>query len=322
MSSHDTLSVFNNMTITIYNGVDPPQGAVKENHYKGVITFSALFNQSGVFSIVVYSYADLNGTVYATALIPVSVISPLSVFSATLTGPSSILVNRTVLYAALISNVNGISLSSSQLSGFANNSILQVWENGHIVKTLTSSLHANSTVFFSLNVSIPSNYSLLYQGSYQGSVLNSIMFVQVIGFAAVSHNLYLTLTGPSDVQKNVTTVYTVTMAISSGQKMFTPTQQQTLWLMNNATIVLFLNGVISQVLTSSIKYDTPGEFTISVRISNLSTGYSILVTVQNSTLVGSYMWGRESQSLTVVPMVKVGIEAIVGFCSLLVGLPE
>ena len=117
----------------------------------------------------------------------------------------------------------------------------------------------------------------------------------------MSHNLYLTLTGPLDVQKNNTAVYTVTMAISSGQKMFTPTQQETVWLMNNATAVLFLNGAVSQVLTSSIKYEAPGEFTISVRISNLSTGYSILVTVQNSTLLGSYMWGRESQSLTVVP---------------------
>ena len=73
MSLNNTKAVFNNMTFTIFNGIDPIQQIEKISYGAGYILINATFNQTGGFTVYIKSSANLNGYASATALIPVQV---------------------------------------------------------------------------------------------------------------------------------------------------------------------------------------------------------------------------------------------------------
>jgi hypothetical protein len=300
MNHKDTVSVFNNLTFEIFNGVDPAQSIQKLNAYSGEITFEALFNRTGTYSIVASSTADLNGKDYAHAIIPVSVINPTAIYAVTLTGSKSILVDVTMSYVALITSTEAMNISTKEMSGFTNGSTLQVMTGGHVVATLNASTHVNSTIYFAVNLTTPGNYTFIYQTAYRGTVLTSILFVRVFSSQPTSHNLIGTLTGPMDVERNATAVYTLDMLIESNGQTVIPTEQQTVWLTANTTYQVALNGAI--IATGHAAYFAPGAITITLSFANLSASYSVIVTVGNTTLIGSHIWFRGSVSpISVLP---------------------
>ena len=300
MNHKDTVSVFNNLTFEIFNGVDPAQSIQKLNAYNGEITFEALFNRTGTYSIVASSTADLNGKDYAHAIIPVSVINPTAIYAVTLTGSKSILVDVTMSYVALITSTEATNISAQEMSGFTNDSTLHVMTGGHVVATLNASTHINSTIYFAVNLTTPGNYTFVYQTAYRGTVLTSILFVRVFSSQPTSHNLIGTLTGPMDVERNATAVYTLDMLIESNGQTVVPTEQQTVWLIANTTYQVALNGAI--IATGHAAYFAPGAITITLSFGNLSAAYSVIVTVGNTTLVGSHIWFRGSVSpISVLP---------------------
>jgi hypothetical protein len=300
MNHKDTVSVFNNLTFEIFNGVDPAQSIQKLNAYSGEITFEALFNRTGTYSIVASSTADLNGKDYAHAIIPVSVINPTAIYAVTLTGSKSILVDVTMSYVALITSTEATNISAQEMSGFTNGSTLQIMTGGHAVATLNASTHVNSTIYFAVNLTTPGNYTFVYQTAYRGTVLTSILFVRVFSSQPTSHNLIGTLTGPMDVERNATAVYTLDMLIESNGQTVIPTEQQTVWLIANTTYQVALNGAI--IATGHAAYFAPGAITITLSFGNLSAAYSVIVTVGNTTLVGSHIWFRGSVSpISVLP---------------------
>ena len=301
MDHADTLSVFANLTFQTYNGVDPAQYIEKLHAYNGTITFSALFNRTGTFSILASSHADLKGgNAYAHALIPVSVVVPTAIYAATLTGSTSILTNATISYVALITSAVGTNISTQDMWGFSNASTLQVMLDAHTIATLKASTHVNSTIYFAVNITSPGNYTFVYQTSYRGTVLTSILFVRAYSSQPLSHDLVMTLTGPTSVESNSSVVYTVEMLIESNGQTLLPSISQTEWLLVNTTYQVTLDG--SVVSTGHPAYSAPGEFSIVLTFPTLSTDYSLIVTTGNTTILGSHVWARASlPSISVVP---------------------
>ncbi len=295
MNLHDTESVYNNMTFTIYNGIDPVQEVKKLNYYAGIITFSALFNQSGVFSLYIQSHADLNGSDFGTAIIPVSVNGvSASALQGSLSVPSSPTANTTAVIAESFQYLNGTSPGNSTMQSIFGNTTLKVQIGSKSIQEIRPSSMSGSTLYFSLYEPAGS-YIIVAQTNLSGAIIE----VGSIHFVPLSPGQIIIQFSGSQVQTNSSNTIVMNMFFQSNGAVYSLTEQQTKSIMHNLTVELEYNGNFYGFL--SPYYITPGMVGMDVNVTQASAHYSLNASISGTNISGILSSGKGSASFTAYP---------------------
>lgn len=277
MTSKDTWSVFNNTTITIFNGIDPVQQAVLMNHYAGVITFNATFNRTGGYSLYIGSHVVLRAYASATALVPVEVY------------PASRIVNGSImmqLSTAQTSLLNGTENFTETLGGFLNSSILAtayadsvlyVYAGSSTYLTIHPSGHSGDSVFFSHSFNATGNYSAVAQLNVSGQVLTATVSFQVEKLQTFGVGLDILILGPSTIQVNTTNTYGVSLHYLNGSLL---SASDTHIVFGNTTVEVFDANKFVEIVP--LTYYSPGILSFKLNLSTLSSSYEIYAIVTHS----------------------------------------
>jgi len=280
MTLNDTKSVYNNMTFVIYNGIDPKQAINKIGYYAGVITFNVTFNASGVYSIYIQSYANLNGNDSGTTIIPVSVIAqPTLSTSISFSGPSNALQGSTQIFTL---TVFGQSVNGTTMDKAYNLSSINIYQKSTYITTISPYAKNGNNIFFEYAFDNAGNYTVVVSLELRGTLLSKSISFPVSTPSKISIGMAMSGAGPSSVLLGSTNNYTLSLDYSNGTAM---NLTDTAIAFKNLNITIY-TGIDPVQKTTKLNYYA-GIITFNV-LFNLTGSYTLYAKT-NETLNGNFV---------------------------------
>ena len=280
MNLSDTRAVYNNMTFTIYNGLDPAQQVRQIAYFPGVITFNATFNQTGVFSIYAVSHAYLNGSDTGSTIIPVSVApeSNIEIMSVALTGPQVPEVNTVNQYGIFLQYVNGSNVGNATLESLFRNASISVTSTSGQA-SLAPNKYGNSTIYFDFTPTAAITYSFYWIFTSKTVTVSGAR--SVTAFQNRQENILASLSSPNAVQVNTNSTFYLNVAYTTGGAL---NESDTLKVLN-ATTVKVINGTTT--FTAHAFFITAGQIGISFNATKAGSGFRMTLNATGFDIQGS-----------------------------------
>ncbi|MEM3859571.1 MAG: hypothetical protein QW478_09230, partial [Candidatus Micrarchaeaceae archaeon] len=204
MNLNDTRMVYNNMTISIFNGIDPIQAVHKVSYTAGIIIFNVTFNQTGGFTLYIESHADIQGYASATALIPVLVTKMLYPVSVSFSAYPQALNDTQQIFTETV-----FSSSPNMVSIAYNNSQVLVYSNNNSIASIKPYSYNGNNIFFKYIFLHDGTYTLILTVLINGTAFTYSAVVSVYSPVPESIGMKLIGSGSPIVTEGQTYNYTV-----------------------------------------------------------------------------------------------------------------
>ena len=135
---------------------------------------------------------------------------------------------------------------------------------------------------------------LLYDGQMYGVTWSSGLTVSQLYNTTVG--ISLLLTGPSEVERNKTTVFVLAISSDSGSYL---NKNSTLLVIQNATADIYFQGNFYSL--ASIYFIQAGKAGIAINLSELGNAFTLVVTIKSMVLAGRNVSGSAMLPFSVLP---------------------
>ncbi|MEM0159824.1 MAG: hypothetical protein QW393_03650, partial [Candidatus Micrarchaeaceae archaeon] len=284
MNLNDTRMVYNNMTISIFNGIDPIQAVHKVSYTAGIIIFNVTFNQTGGYTLYIESHADIQGYASATALIPVLVTKmqyPVSVsFSAY---PQALNDTQQIFTETVFSS------SPNMVSIAYNNSQVLVYSNNNSIASIKPYSYNGNNIFFKYIFLHDGTYTLILTVLINGTAFTYSAVVSVYSPVPESIGMKLIGSGSPIVTEGQTYNYTVLVEYQNSTPM---SSVDTGYVYANMSVTPYsgIDPSISYhkinyypgIITFNVTFDATGSFTLYIYSSANISGQHVVA----GTLIG------------------------------------
>ena len=273
MDLQDTKSVYNNLTFTFFNGLDPIQKAQLISYSAGVILFNVTFNQTGTFTIYIQGHAMLIEYASATALIPVTIQKVVYISQGIIVTPSpsssTITVNETYYFIIGLNYQNNTPVNLNDTRAAYNNMTFTIFTVGtDPIQSVAKISYVAGAVTITVVMNVSASYNILIKTN---ETLNHVLaygqnVLYLIVKPPVSNGIIDTLSSSSyTIQANTTNKIVVNFEYSNNNTLMDATDTQI--TVANTIAQLYLNGNFYH--NELITYVQPGEAVITMNISDL-----------------------------------------------------
>ena len=216
MNLHDTRSVYDNLSTTIFNGIDPVQQIQKISYGAGYIFINVTFNQTGGFTLYITSYANLNGYASGTALVPITVYAEsIMPITSQIASNTQIIVSTSNTMMVGLEYQNGSYLSASLTHLFYANATVNLYLNGLYYGQVTPSSYSASVIFFDINISQTGNFTFDFLDHANGLSTLAVSHTDVVRISPSKEGLRMSIAGSNQMYTGQASNYTISLEYSN-----------------------------------------------------------------------------------------------------------
>ena len=292
----DTASANTNLSLQLFAQSGIFIADLTHSVYSNGIIEAYVNVSAGSYFILASTHLDDPTYVSASNVLDFTSVSGASLQKITIIGvdtPSTFISGQSGTYIYRFMYPNGTVLDNAELKGilpYLNVTLLNSESIQPTLAVVGNELDVNFT-FTGYGY-----YTLTIYGQYtSGLITYAIYLSQQISVNQLARNISISLSGPSKIEFNVSTVFVLSV-LQNGSAL---NKSDTLAFMNNTSASIYLSGNFAGLAT--LHYIQPGKIGIAVNLSALSNAYILSVDAQNVNISGHYFYGEVQASFSVVP---------------------
>ena len=292
----DTASANTNLSLQLFAQSGIFIADLTHSVYSNGIIEAYVNVSAGSYFILASTHLDDPTYVSASNVLDFTSVSGASLQKITIIGvdtPSTFISGQSGTYIYRFMYPNGTVLDNAELRGilpYLNVTLLNSESIQPTLAVVGNELDVNFT-FTGYGY-----YTLTIYGQYtSGLITYAIYLSQQISVNQLARNISISLSGPSKIEFNVSTVFVLSV-LQNGSAL---NKSDTLAFMNNTSASIYLSGNFAGLAT--LHYIQPGKIGIAVNLSTLSNAYILSVDAQNVNISGHYFYGEVQASFSVVP---------------------